>query len=131
MRSTRDRTDASNLSAFSAMVHMISGASHKLVLRLGLGDGAFPKRANMRQKAPFDGAIHRVEDATNEPSGDGVESRVKNVTNEPTSDSVENRKRDKRTHRRRAESRKRDERTHRPPCPGSDDAMSEGAGWGL
>jgi hypothetical protein len=84
MRSTRDRTDASNLSAFSAMVHMISGASHKLVLRLGLGDGAFPKRANMRQKAPFDGAIHRVEDATNETSGDGVESRVKNVTNEPT-----------------------------------------------
>jgi hypothetical protein len=84
MRSTRDRTDASNLSAFSAMVHMISGASHKLFLRLGIGDGAFPESAKMRQKAPFDRAIHRVENATNEPTGDGVESRVKNLTNEPT-----------------------------------------------
>jgi hypothetical protein len=33
---------ARNLSAFSSMVHMISGASYKLFLRLGIGDGAFP-----------------------------------------------------------------------------------------
>jgi hypothetical protein len=102
---------APNLSAFSVMVHMISGASHKLFLRLGIGDGAFPKSAKMRQKAPFDGAIHRVENATNETIGDGVKSRIKTVTNEPTSDGSriknvineptgggdENRKRDKRT----------------------------------
>jgi hypothetical protein len=44
---------APNLSAFSAMVHMISGDSHKLFLSLGIGDGAFPKSAKKRQKAPF------------------------------------------------------------------------------
>jgi hypothetical protein len=50
---------APNLSAFSAMVHIISGASHKLFLRLVIGDGAFPKSAKMRQKAPLrSGAIH-------------------------------------------------------------------------
>ena len=65
---------APNLSAFSAMVHMISGASHKLFLRLGIGDGAFPKSAKMRQKAPFDGAFHRVESAANEPTGGWAES---------------------------------------------------------
>jgi hypothetical protein len=81
---------APTLSAFSAMVHMISGASHKSFLKLGIGDGAFPKSAKMRQKSPFDGAIHRAVNATNEPIGDGVESRVKTVTNEPTIDGVEN-----------------------------------------
>ena len=48
---------APNLSASSAMVHMTSGASHKLCLQLGIGDGAFRKSAKMRQKAPFGGAI--------------------------------------------------------------------------
>jgi hypothetical protein len=32
---------APNLSAFSTMVQMISGASHKLFLGLEIGDGAF------------------------------------------------------------------------------------------
>jgi hypothetical protein len=41
------------LSAFSAMVHIISADRYKLLLRLGLGDGALPKSAKMRQKAPF------------------------------------------------------------------------------
>jgi hypothetical protein len=38
---------------FSAMVHIFSRDRHKLCLRLGIGDGAFPKSAKMRQKAPF------------------------------------------------------------------------------
>jgi hypothetical protein len=45
---------APNLSAFSAMVHIISGASHKLFVGLGIGDETFPKSAKMRQKAPFE-----------------------------------------------------------------------------
>jgi hypothetical protein len=49
---------APDLSAFSALVHVISGAIHKSFLRLRIGDGAFPKSARMRQNAPFDGAIH-------------------------------------------------------------------------
>jgi hypothetical protein len=49
---------APNLSAFSAMVHLRPEDRYKLFLRLGIGDGAFPKSAKMRQKAPFGGAIH-------------------------------------------------------------------------
>jgi hypothetical protein len=41
------------LSEFSAMVHIFSSDRYKLSLRLGIGDGAFPKSAKMRQKAPF------------------------------------------------------------------------------
>ena len=37
----------------SAMVQRISSANLKLLLRLGIGDGAFAKSANTRQKAPF------------------------------------------------------------------------------
>ena len=44
---------APDLSAFSAMVHIISADRYKLFLRLGIGDGALPKCAEMRQKAPF------------------------------------------------------------------------------
>ena len=39
------------------LVHMSPKDRYKLLLRLGLGDGAFPKSAKMRQKAPFDDAI--------------------------------------------------------------------------
>jgi len=74
------------------MVQISSGTSHKLILRLRIGDGAFPRSVKMRQNAPFDGAIHRAVNATTEPVGDGVESRVKSVTNEPTIDGVENQK---------------------------------------
>jgi hypothetical protein len=49
---------ASSLSAFSAMVQMISAKRYKLLLRLEIGDGALPKSAKKRQKAPFGGAIH-------------------------------------------------------------------------
>jgi hypothetical protein len=45
------------LSDLSAMVHMSSIDRYKLFLRLGIGDGTFPKSAKMRQKAPFGGAI--------------------------------------------------------------------------
>jgi hypothetical protein len=44
--------------AFSAAVHKISADRYKLFVRLGIGDGAFPKSAKMRQKAPFGGEIH-------------------------------------------------------------------------
>jgi hypothetical protein len=44
---------AHDLSSFSAVVHIISADCYKLFLRLGIGDGAFPKSAKMRQKAPF------------------------------------------------------------------------------
>ena len=71
-------------SAFLTMVHISSAERYKLFLRFGIGDGAFAKSAKMRQKAPFAGAIHRVENATNEPIGDEVEPRVKTETNEPT-----------------------------------------------
>ena len=78
-----------NLSAFSAMVQMISGASHKLFLRLGIGDGAFPKSAKMRQIAPF----WRCD------SHRRVGPRIENSTIEPTSEGVESRKLYERTHR--------------------------------
>jgi hypothetical protein len=79
---------APDLSTFSATVHIISGASYKLFLRLGIGDGAFARSAKMRQKAPF----WRC-DLRRSTLGD-------NATNEPTIDGVGNRKRDERTHRR-------------------------------
>jgi hypothetical protein len=68
---------APNLSAFSAMVHMISGASHKLFLSLGIGDGAFPKSAKKRHLRWCNSRWLSLR---------------KNVTNEPTNDDIENRK---------------------------------------
>jgi hypothetical protein len=41
---------AHTLAALSAMVHLRSEARYKLLLRLGLCDGAFPKSANERGK---------------------------------------------------------------------------------
>ena len=44
---------ASDLSGFFAMVEVRLAGRYKLFLRLGIGDGTFPKSAKMRQKAPF------------------------------------------------------------------------------
>ncbi len=41
------------LSTFSAIVHNNSADRCKLFLRLGIGDGAFPKSAKKRQITPF------------------------------------------------------------------------------
>ena len=44
---------ASDLSGFFAMVEVRLAGRYKLFLRLGIGDGTFPRSAKMRQKAPF------------------------------------------------------------------------------
>jgi hypothetical protein len=44
----------------------LPGASHKLFQRLGIGDGAFPKCANKRQKAPCRGKFHGGNRSANE-----------------------------------------------------------------
>jgi hypothetical protein len=46
---------APTLSAFSAMVHINTADRYKLFLRLGIGDGAFPRSAKKRHLA---GAIY-------------------------------------------------------------------------
>ena len=53
IRKVTGRGSSPDLSAFSAMVHIISGASHKLFLRLRIGDGAFPKAPKCARKRHF------------------------------------------------------------------------------